>query len=89
MSYSFTFKAANKAAAKLQVRLELARIITQQPVHASDCHIAEKAACALIDGLTNDDKEITATINGSVSSRTFSGDPVLYSLQHSISIYQA
>lgn len=88
MSYSVTFKAPNKATAKLKVRRELAQIVCSQPVHAADCHIAEKAACALIDGLTFDTREINVTLSGSVSSRDYTDNPELYALQHSLNIYQ-
>jgi hypothetical protein len=48
MSYSFSLRAANKAAAKEAVTAKVAEVVAQQPVHAADqAHIIANAHAAI------------------------------------------
>jgi hypothetical protein len=89
MSYSFNFTEPTKATAKLRIAHEFAKVIVGQPIHAADCHIAQAAACAMIDGLA-EDKPVSGSISGSVSAKDWATTyPSPYGLQHSINVYQA
>lgn len=81
MSYSFSFRAADKAAAKAQVDLELTKVVDQQPVHAADREHAQATANAFIDSLGSDEgrkdgegkdlpaREIAVNVHGSCWAR--------------------
>jgi len=68
MSYSFTTKAANKAAAKDAVASEFDKVVSSQPIHARDRAAVLANANAVIDQLADDDtKDVTVSCNGYLS----------------------
>lgn len=68
MSYSFTVKAADKAAAKAAVEVEFDKVVATQTIHARDRAAVLANASAVIDLLEdNPDKDITVSCNGSLS----------------------
>lgn len=65
MSYSFTVRAATKAAAKEAVAAAFEEMVSVQPIHARDKDAALANAGAVIDLLTDDDpREIAVAVNG-------------------------
>lgn len=68
MSYSFTFKAANKAEAKAKVATELDKVAQGQSCHERDKHQAQAAAGAFIDLLVEDEtKDVFVSMSGSLT----------------------
>lgn len=67
MSYSFSAKAANKAAAKEAVAAKFDEMVVHQPVHAHDRAAALTNANTVIDLLVdNDSKDVFVSCHGSV-----------------------
>lgn len=67
MSYSFTTRAADKAAAKAAVAAEMAKIVETQPDHAADQAQAIATAGTFIDMLKDEpDMDITVSVYGSI-----------------------
>jgi len=72
MSYSFSFKAPNKAEAKWRIQAELKKVVEQQPPHAADCEHHQVLALQLVDQLSDSpDKEVAVSMSGAV---TWSGE---------------
>lgn len=70
MSFSFNFKAADKAAAKAQAEVEVDKVVASQPAHASDKAAALANVGNAIDLLVDDDtKDVSVSMNGYVSFR--------------------
>ena len=81
MSYSFSFRAADKAAAKAKVAEELAKVVASQEVHKHDQAQAQAAADSFIDALGSDEgrkdadgkdlpvREIAVSVHGSIWQR--------------------
>ena len=70
MSYSFSIRAANKAAAKAEVSKLLAQTVEVQKEHSHDRAQAEAAAHAFIDALVDDAAyEVAVSMHGSVGWR--------------------
>lgn len=68
MSYSFTFKAANKTEAKAKVSAELDKVAQHQDCHHRDKQQAQAAADAFIDLLVEDEtKDVFVSMSGSLS----------------------
>lgn len=69
MSYSFMFRAADKAAAKAQVAEKVAEVVRIQPVHAADQAAILANANAVIDLLPDAKEgfEIAGSLSGYVS----------------------
>lgn len=68
MSYSFSLKAASKAAAILAVGAKLDEIVAAQAVHSRDRAAILANAEAVIGLLAdNDDKDVTVSCNGYLS----------------------
>lgn len=75
MSYSFTFTAATREAAKEQVSAKLAAVVDQQPVHAVDVEQAKANAFAAIDLLPEDPgRDIQVVASGYVSGTWDGGE---------------
>jgi hypothetical protein len=69
MSYSFSVRGATKGEVITKVADELAKVVTAQPVHASDQAQAQAATEAFVDLLGDDDaKDVAVSVNGSVQS---------------------
>lgn len=68
MSYSFSVKAATKAAAKVAVAVELAKVVSGQPNHERDVVQAQVAADMFIDLLIEptEPKLIFVNMSGSL-----------------------
>jgi hypothetical protein len=67
MSYSFSARAASKAAVIEVVRAKLAEVVAQQPVHAADQAQAQAASEVFINMLVDDDtRDVFISVNGSV-----------------------
>ncbi|MDB5848573.1 MAG: hypothetical protein JWP29_2325 [Rhodoferax sp.] len=78
MSYSFTIRAATKAAAKLAVAAKLAEVLAAQPTHAVDMSQAQAAADSFIDVVVTDEsKDVAVAVSGWVSFRQ-DGEQVVY-----------
>lgn len=70
MSYSFSIRAATKAAAIEQVAAQLAKWAQEQPAHQADKDQAQKAAELFIGLLPDDDtKDVSVTMCGSVTGQ--------------------
>lgn len=70
MSFSFNFRAANKAAAKAQAEAEFDKVVAGQPVHSRDKAAALANVGNAIDLLVDDStKDINVGVNGRVSWR--------------------
>lgn len=69
MSYSFMFRAANKAAAKAHIADKVAEIVQQQSVHSADKDAILSNANAIIDLLPDAKEgfEIAGSLSGYVS----------------------
>lgn len=69
MSYSFSIRAADKAAAKAAVEAKVAEIVAQQPVHAADAEHIKANAFNAIDILVDAKEgcEVAVSANGYVS----------------------
>lgn len=68
MSYSFQFKAANKAEAKAKVAAELDKVAQVQSCHDRDKQQAQDAAEAFIDLLVDDEtKDVFVNMSGSLT----------------------
>ncbi len=68
MSYSFTVKAANKAAAKEGVVAEFAKVVATQLVHEKDQAAVLANAFTIIELLAEDDtKDVLVSCNGYIS----------------------
>lgn len=68
MSYSFTVRAATKHAAKLMVRDEFIKVVSNQLCHLRDKDQAVKVADDFIDLLTEDDtKDFVVQMHGSLT----------------------
>lgn len=67
MSYSFSVRAANKAALGAAISDELNKVVAQQAVHKTDAAQALHAATSLLD-LTFDDpaRDLAASVSGSI-----------------------
>jgi hypothetical protein len=97
MSYSFSFKADTKDAAKAKAAEEFDRlVVASQPVHARDRDAALANAGALIDLCTDpaDGEELAVSMNGSISTRgwdpkTEYANAVLTAASASASVYIA
>lgn len=67
MSYSFSVRAADKAAARTAIAAELDKVEAQQPVHAHDRDVAEGAAGEVLDLIPDpesDAEEVSVTVSG-------------------------
>lgn len=68
MSFSFSIRAASKAAAKAAVAVELDKVVASQVVHERDRAQAQASADAYIDVLDDDDtKDVAIYVSGSLS----------------------
>jgi hypothetical protein len=68
MSYSFNVQVASKREALDQATFELAKVVTNQPIHAQDFAHARKAIEGMIATLADDpSKDVALTVSGSVS----------------------
>jgi len=69
MSYSFSVRAASKAAAVEKVAEELAKVVQSQPVHAADRQQAEAAAGSMLAVFPEptDEQDITVSVSGWLS----------------------
>lgn len=68
MSYSFTTRAASKAAALLAISAKLDELVTQQPVHEVDRRQVQQVADAMVSLLPDDDsRDVAVSISGYVS----------------------
>lgn len=77
MSYSFTLRAASKAAALLAVRAKLDEVVAQQPVHQIDRQQAMQVAETMVALLPDDDtRDVSVAMNGYVSG-AWSGSELL------------
>jgi hypothetical protein len=77
MSYSFSVRAPNKAAAKAAVALAMAKAATGQACHARDLVAAVKAGEAFIDQLADDpDRDVAVNMSGSLMGRWDGSDVV-------------
>ncbi|MCK1684228.1 hypothetical protein IVA87_33790 [Bradyrhizobium sp. 147] len=89
MSYSFSVKAPNKAAAKAAVAAEFDKVVASQPIHARDRAAALANAGAAIDALVDDEAlHVSVNLSGSVGWRdvlTEAGDNPLTSVSISAS----
>ncbi len=66
MSFSFNVREPSKAAAKVKVAEELAKVVAGQPFHEKDQALIQATADAYIDLLGDDDtKDIYVSVNGS------------------------
>lgn len=66
MSYSFSFRAANKAEASEKVADELGKIVANQPVHEADRAQAQAAADSFIELIRDDEtQDILVSVSGS------------------------
>jgi len=75
MSYSFGFKAANKADAKAKIAAELDKVVAMQGVHSKDRVQAEAAGTAFVDLLDDDDsKDVSVSMSGSLSGNWSGND---------------
>lgn len=75
MSYSFSIRAANKAAAKALIAARMAEVAKGQACHKRDEAQAVATAGAYIDMLDDDDsKDVVVHVNGSLSGRWVDGD---------------
>lgn len=67
MSYSFSVRAATKAAAKAAVAAQFDSMVHVQPVHAADRPMAQAAAGAFVDLLHEDEsKDVIVCVSGSL-----------------------
>lgn len=67
MSYSFTVKCADKAALKLAVTCELAKVIEAQAVHETDADQAFVTAESFINLMQNDPaRDMICLVRGSI-----------------------
>lgn len=65
MSYSLSFRAADKAAAKATAETKFDEIVAQQPGHSADKPAALANVNAAIDLLAdNDDMDVSVSMNG-------------------------
>lgn len=70
MSYSFSVKAPDKAAAKAAVEKEFERVVSFQPIHERDRAAAMANANAVIDLLVDDPNcHVSVSLSGYVSWR--------------------
>lgn len=78
MSYNFSIRAADKAAAKAQVAEKVAEVVHSQPVHAVDQSAILANANAFIDMLpeAKEDHEIAGNLSGYVSGEWANGELV-------------
>lgn len=68
MSYSFSVRAATKAAALAKIVAELDKVVAAQPVHAADRPQAQAAAEAFVGLLPVDEsRDVNVSVNGSIS----------------------
>lgn len=68
MTYSLTFRAADKAAAKAKAAEQMDFVVKQQPSHARDRAAAIANASAMIDLLDDDaTQDVHVTMNGSIT----------------------
>jgi hypothetical protein len=76
MSYSFSVKQANKAAAIDAVYFELRKVAERDPIHEADVPGAMTAAAAIINALSDDDSmDVAVSMSGSVSWTGRQGEP--------------
>jgi hypothetical protein len=67
MSYLFSVRGTTKAEAREKVALELAGVITNQPLHQADADQASAAASAFINLLIDDEaRDIVVSVHGSI-----------------------
>jgi hypothetical protein len=67
MSYSFNFRAASKADARLQAKTAFDGVVDMQLVHTQDRTAALSALDQYLDMLVDDGRDVMVTVNGSVS----------------------
>lgn len=69
MSYSFNVTAKTKDEIGIKVEAELEKVVSSQPTHEVDRQVAQDAAEALVDILTNTEENeiISVNVSGSVS----------------------
>lgn len=68
MSFSFSIRGADKAAAKAAAQVEMDRVVAGQPAHARDRDAALANVGNAIDILADDPtKDVSASVNGWVS----------------------
>lgn len=65
MSFAFVVRAATKLEAKVLATVELAKIVEQQPVHATEANHAMAAITGYVDSLAEDpSKDVVIHCNG-------------------------
>jgi glycosyltransferase A (GT-A) superfamily protein (DUF2064 family) len=87
MSYSFGIRAATKALAIAAVAAKLDEVVQSQPVHKADRAQAQAAAEGFVNVLKDDDtKDITVSVNGSVSWQNVGDDERMQISSASVSV---
>ena len=81
MSYSFSVRAADKAAARAAISAEFDKVVEQQPIHSADRDQAQGTAEAMLDLIpepASDAEQISVSVNGYVQWKGVLGgdDPV-------------
>lgn len=75
MSYSFTVKGANLAAAVALAQAQFAQVAERQPVHAADLPAVEAAVSGLGEALASDEgHDVAISVSGWVSHTTATDD---------------
>ncbi len=87
MSYSFGIRAATKALAIAAVAAKLDEVVQSQPCHKADRASAQASAESFINVLKDDDtKDISVSVNGSVSWQNLGDDERMQISSASVSV---